>query len=281
MISVLARTSYDNPRAEGRRLIVSLALLAVASIAWYGARGSVVRLLARSSIGCYGREELILAALRQQDSTVPKDARLWGHSLPRPGWLAWASVYEVDHLNDQSTLAKWQLTLADSTLRVRGVIAGDRLYGQPPLDIGGDGAWEVLVEAAPTGLRMTRDITYWAVLRLRARSNELVWLGLVDGSKWAGSRARVKPIWRDGENGTKELAFITVIVTAVPGGGLVFKPPNTVAVFKPEGADGLLRPKLLPGGCGITPWNPPSDAPVRVNPLAELEPVFRQLLPPE
>ena len=279
MISVLARKSYDDPRVESRRLAVGFAFLIAASMVWFGARGGVVRLLARSSLGCPGREGLIVGALRQEGLSIPQDAAAWSQCYPRPGWVAWTSVYDVEHGVDGTTVAKSQVPIADSDLRVRGIVAGQPYHGQPPVDSDGDGAWEILVEGAPSEPPATKDLTYWGVLRLGARANELVWLGLSEGGGWAGKGARLKPVWREGRGGRKELAFITVAAIRAPQGGLAFKAPETIAVFEAEGGSGLLRPRLLPDDCGITPWNPPNDAPVTLDQRADLELAFRELLP--
>jgi hypothetical protein len=279
---VFGRNSYNARRTEVRTIVAGVGILVVASIGWFFVRDGLTVWLAQSNVGCRGREKLILAAIRQHDPTVPTDAEAFSYVLPPPGWVGWRSVYEVRHLSDSSTLYKSKLTLADGKFRIKGVVRDNvKYWAQPPIGLAGDGKWAILAEVHPTDLDVKKnDLTYFAVLRLCDGFNEVVWLGLLDDAKGRAAGARVKPVWREGnEKGTKELAFITVVATRGPQGGIVFKTPENVAVFKLDSEHGLLASKLLPDDCGIVAWRPPNNAPVRVDQLAELEPLFRKLLP--
>jgi hypothetical protein len=125
-----------------------------------------------------------------------------------------------------------------------------------------------------------KDLRWWAVVRLGAEDNEIVWAGMIDTSVWRSRQARLKPIWRDMDgDGSDELVFITVETARTPDGGIVFKPPQTIAVFEWTSPGGVLRTRLLPNGCGILPWNPQGEVPMRVHHTADLDPLVRELLP--
>ena len=279
MTNVLERNSYDDKSVEARRLIALVAVLIVLAGAWHCLRGTLVRGFGAASVGCYGRDGLVRAALRQAGFDISDADQLRGHSLPRPGWVAWSTV-EYETLRDRSQRPKrWQTTVVDGRLRLLGKLPTSYL-DDPPMDIDGDGHWEASIGILASEAERKRPLVYLAVLRMGGTANEIIWLGLFDDSSWSARGIRLFPKWQDTDgDGVQELVFITVVTTRSPSGGIVFKPPETVASFKLDRPGGLLRPGTLPKDCGITPWNPPSNAPVRVDQVSELEPVFLQLLP--
>ncbi len=279
MTSILERDSFDARPIEYRRIAVVMVAVLLAAAAWHGARGRLLYPAARSSVGCPGREKLLAAALRHADPSFPDEPQLWNYNLARPEWIAWSSVRETIPLGDGSWLPKWQVKVADRDLALKGVIAGDRLAA-PPADADGDGSCEVLKEFYPDLDGPQKDLRWWAVVRLGEKENEIVWAGMIDTSVWRSRQARLKPIWRDMDgDGSDELVFITVETMRTPDGGIVFKPPRTIAVFEWTSPGGTLRSRLLPDDCGIRPWKPQGVTPVRVGQASELDPLVRELLP--
>lgn len=280
MNPVLERSCYESRRHEMRFLVATVLVLLVASALWHGVRSAVVYQVACSSIGCPGREALIATALRLRAPQFPDDdPQLWNYSLAKPEWIAWSSVREYVPLGDGSKLPKWQVTVADHNLTVGGVIAKDRL-SLPPADRDGDGLCEVVVEIGPPQDDAEQDFVWWVVLRLGDEYNEIVWLGLMDESIWHSRRIRPKPIWRDEDgDGQDEFTFITVETARTPAGGIVFKPPRTIAVFEWTSPGGVLRTRLLPDDSGILLWSPDGRVPMRTDQATDLHPLVRDLLP--
>jgi hypothetical protein len=278
MTDVLERNSYDDGSVEARRLVAIVAVVIVLAGAWHGLRGTIVRGFGAASGGCYGRDVLVRAALRQAGFDITDADQLRAHSLPRPGWIAWSTV-EYETLRDRSQRPKsWQTTVVDGRLRLLGKLPTS--MDEPPMDIDGDGRWEARVTIPALDADPKRPLVYHAVLRMGATANEIIWLGLVDDSSWRARGTRVFPKWEDTDgDGVQELVFITVVTVSSPSGGIVFKPPEIVASFKLDRPGGILRPETLPKDCGITQWNPPSHAPVSLDQEADLESVFRELLP--
>ncbi|MCH7720180.1 MAG: hypothetical protein IH988_04215 [Planctomycetes bacterium] len=240
-------------------------------------RATVVYQVACSSIGCPGREALIAAALHRRHSRFLDNAQNWRYNLANPDWIAWSSVREHGY---GATRAKWQVTVADHNLAVRGVVAGFWLSVLPPADTDGDGSCEVVKDIGPPPDDAQQDIVWWVVLRIGDEHNEIVWVGLLDESIWTSRRIRLSPIWRDEDgDGRDEFVFVTVEATRTAKGGIAFKPPRTVAVFEWDEAGGILLPKQLPNDAGITLWTPPNGKSVQVEQDTDLEPLVRELLP--
>ena len=249
MTSILERDSFDARLIEYRRIAVLVVGALVAAAAWHGIRGHLVHAAACSSVGCLGREGLIAAALRRVDPQFPDEPQLWNYNLARPEWIAWSSVRETIPLGDGSWLPKWQVKVADKSLTLKGVIAGDRL-ALPPADADGDGFCEVVQEFYPDLDDPQEVLRWWAVVRLGEEDNEIVWAGMIDTSVWRSRQKRLKPIWRDvDDDESDELVFITVETARTPDGGIVFKPPQTIAVFEWTSPGGTLHPRLLPDDC--------------------------------
>lgn len=262
-----------------RRITVAAIALLASSVLWYGMRGTVAYRVACSSIGCPGRESLIAAALRRNDPRIPAHPQHWNYDLAQPEWIAWSSFRAYMSLEDGSTLRQWQVVVADHDLVVRGVITGDRLP-LPPADSDGDGLCEVVKEIGTLRYDAQQNIVWWAVLRLGDERNEIVWVGLIDESVWRSRQTRLRPIWLDTDgDGVDELVFITVEIAQTPDGRVVFKPPQTVAVFEWTAPGGILRTRLLPDDCGILPWSPEGSVPMRVDQATDLDLLVRELLP--
>lgn len=281
MNPVFERSCYDSRRHEMRFLVVTVLVLLVASALWHGVRSTVVYRVACSSIGCPGREPLIADALRHRYAGFPDyDPQLWNYSLAKPEWIAWSSVREYVPLGDGSKLPKWQVTVANHNLTVRGVIAKDRLSLLPPADRDTDGLCEVVMEIGPPQDDVQQDFVWWVVLRLGNEHNEIVWIGLMDESIWHSRRIRLKPIWRDEDgDGQDEFVFITVETVRTPVGGIIFKPPETIAVFEWTSPGGVLRTRLLHDDSGIRIWSPDGRVPMRVDQETDLVPLVRELMP--
>ena len=279
MTGTLQRDCYDAKSVEARRIVVLVAVLIVLAGVWHGLRSTLVRGFAASSVGCYGREDLVRAALRAAGFDIADGDQLQAHSLPRPGWVAWSTVLEYETLHGQSRVPKsWQTTVVDGRLALLGKLRASIDY--PPMDIDGDGTWEARVTVPASEGDPKRSLVYHAVLRMKAAANELIWLGLVDDSSWRSRGIRVYPKWEDTDgDGVQELVFITVATTRSPGGGIAFNPPEIIASFKLDRPGGVLRPQTLPKDCGITAWDPPSRAPVSLDQNADLQSVFHGLLP--
>ncbi|MGD8453096.1 MAG: hypothetical protein PVJ57_14860 [Phycisphaerae bacterium] len=279
MNSLLARNSRDDKSVEVRRLIVLAAVIIVLSGAWHGLRGTLVRAFGASSIGCYGRDALVRGALRQAGYDIADDEQLHSHSLPRPGWAAWSKAVEIEILSDGSRHpTRWQTTIVDGRLRLLGKLSTG--IDEPPMDLDGDGRWEVRVGALVSEPASDAFVGYYAVLRLGASANEIIWLGLYDDSAWRARKIRVYPRWQDTDgDDVQELVFITVVITRSATGGIAFQPPQIVASFKLDHPGGMMWPASMPADCGITSWDPPGGAPVCVEQDADLGALFRELLP--
>lgn len=278
MTDVLARNNFDDRPVEARRLIALVAVLIVLAGVWHGLRGTLVHHFGMASVGYYGRDVLVRAALRQAGFDITDADQLRAHSLPRPGWIAWSTV-EYETLRDRSQRPKsWQTTVVDGRLRLLGKLPTS--MDEPPMDIDGDGSWEARVTIPAPDADPKRPLVYHAVLRMGATANEIIWLGVVDDSAWRARGIRVSSKWEDTDgDGVLELVFITVVTSRSPSGGFVFEPPEIVAAFKLDRPGGVLWPETLPKDCGITSWNPPSQAPVSLDQRADLESVFHGLLP--
>jgi hypothetical protein len=278
MTHLLERSSYDDKSAEVRRLVILAVVVIILAGTWHGLRGPLVRGFGASSVGCYGRDSLIRAALRHAGVDIADGDQLRAHSLPRPGWVTWSAV-EYETLSDGSQRPKiGQTTVVDGRLRLLGKLPAD--IADPPMDIDGDGAWEARVSVLASEADPNQPLVYHAVLRMKASANELIWLGLLDDSSWRARGIRVSPVWQDADgDGVQELVFITVVTTRSPSGGIMSAPPEIVASFKLDRPGGVLRPDALPKDCGITAWTPPGGAPTRLDQTADLEYVFQELLP--
>ncbi len=280
MNTLLERRSYDTRQREIRRLAVVILALLVAGIAWHWARNGLVYHAARSSVGCPGRWGLIAAELRQVDPEFPNDPQRWSYDAARPEWIAWPSVREIIRLEDGSNLTKWQVKVADRNLALRGVFTCDRLSIRPA-DADRDGSCEVMKETYAADLGGPYNhLRWWTVVRLGEKDNEVVWAGMIDTRIWRSRRVGLKPIWRDTDgDGMDELVFITIETARTPDGGIVYKTPQTIAVFEWTAPGGILRTRLLPDDCGILPWNPEGHVPMRIDQATDLDVFVRELLP--
>ena len=279
MNPVLERSCYDSRRHEMRLLAVAALVLLVASALWHGVRRTVVYRVACSSIGCLSRGALISSALRQRYPLLPDDdPQAWSLNWAKPEWIAWSFLQEHVPLGDGAKPPMEQVIVTDHTLTVRGAFAGDVLGAPPPADSDGDGLCEVVLGFG--SLLQEQDVVWWVVLRLGDEHNEIVWIAMMDESIWHSRKIRLKPIWRDEDgDGQDEFVFITVERTRSPAGDIVFKPPQTIAVFEWTAPGGILRTRLLPDDCGILPWSSQGAVPMRVDQTTDFDPLVRGMLP--
>jgi len=280
MTGVLKRGSRDSYATEARRLIVLVVVVALLAALWHGFRGMLVRQLAEASVGCRARDGLIRAALRQAGFDVSESDPLRTESLPRPGWIRWESPLETVTIHKGMTQVKrWQAVVLDGHFRYLGrlSVAGAGLA----MDIDGDDCWEVCVCTSATGGVTGMSNRNYAVLRMRPTYNELIWLGWLSENSRSPLLARlVQPTWQDlDEDGTQELVFTAkMLATRSSAGKNAVQVPQVVASFRLDRPGGIMVPLRLPEDCGITAWQPPDDAPVKLEPLADLDAVFRELM---
>ncbi len=280
MNTLLERNCFDSRARELRLLAVAALVLLVVSTVWHGVRGAVLYRVACSSIGCPGRQDLVAAVLRQREPQFfDHDPQFGNVSWAKPEWIAWSSM-RGHHLPEYPTTPpKWAVTVTDRHLTVRGGFVAAR-PSRPPADRDGDGYCEVVIEVGLPQEVPGLDIVWWVVLRIGESHNEIVWAGLMDESIWHSRRIRLQPVWRDEDgDGRDEFVFITVETVTTPASGLVFKPPQTIAVFEWASQGGILRTRLLPDDCGISLWRPEGLVPMRVDQTADLDPFVRELLP--
>jgi len=275
MNKFLARNLRDPRRIEIRRLWLLAVFLVCGSLGWRAVRDDIVRLVAQNSLGCHGRENLVLAVLRR-NGLVGLDDDVWVscYGLPRPGWMAWTWAHYQPKTNQ---IDRVFFSLADAQFRFQGTIAYNSWIRQPPIDAEGDGSWELLVKVElPWESSMNGE--YWGVVRLKKTCNELLWLGYFDSDVRMRTRTRVSPVWRDSDDGALEL--VVIAETFRPTATRAFTAqPETVAVFKPGAAGGIFRQQSRQKGYGIIVWNAPHGKPARFGQFDELEPLFRALLP--
>lgn len=279
MNTALVRNHHDSVAIEKRRLVVAVAILIVLSAFWHVFRGTCIQSFATASVGCYWRDSLIRAGLRSAGFDISDTDGLRSSCLPRPGWIAWSSPHQYESLPTGAQLIRrWQTSVLDSEFRILGTVPTG--IDVPPMDIDGDGFWEVRIGAPAAEATKSRILAYDAVVRMKPSGNEIIWLGLDDDNSWRARGIRIYPIWSDTNgDGMQELVFITVTGGATASGEYVFKPPQIVASFEVDRPGGLLRPDRLPADCGITSWTPPNDAPVRLDPTVALDQQFHDLLP--
>ncbi|HEV8694078.1 MAG TPA: hypothetical protein VGQ93_07840 [Lysobacter sp.] len=285
---MFARHSFDARRTEYVRLVVCMAGLLVTSGTWHASRPGLIRRAAESSVGCSVRGKLMAAALRANYAEVPADdelwspsagPRLWTHSLPRPGWVAWRSVRRISERADGVTVWESITHIADERLREQGSLRGIEPEW-PPVDADGDGQWEVFCESfgVPLDSLKQRDVRRWAVIRLGVASNQVAWVGLVDGNAWSSRRARLKPIWRDEDgDGVPELVFVTLVINLKPPRTITLQAPQTVAVFAWDHRGGVLGERTPAADQSVIAWDPPL-APVEVPIGADMQRILEELL---
>jgi len=282
MSSILDRHAYDHVRSESGRAAAVLLMVVLGAALWRSLGLEVRCWMASRSVGCWGREKLVAAALWNEEAGIPiYDEGVWRFrkpimmgALPAPGWVAWhRPIVEPNRI-------VYQLWFADHLLRWKGRVFSPQWTRAPPEDVDGDGHWELLLQYAAEPYRpgAPTDARFTAVVRLGEHSNELAWAGLTGFDRPANADVRIYPIWRD-EDGDdlKELVFITRELKSRPAKG--FKPARTVAVLAWDRRSGRLQPRDLPENCGVRPWQAPSGQPAVFDPDEELLPILRRLLP--
>jgi hypothetical protein len=275
MSAILERNARDSSKTEHRRLILIAVATAVAAAAWHGSQGPLIHYFATASIGLDARQCLIHAALCRAGLSVSDEPDVHSACLPRPGCVTWTRHGEWTEQDGISYYDGMSMTVFNHRLEMVGRL--DHYLYSVPMDIDRDGRWEacVMSSASEDG-----SLDYVAVIQLDPSGNAIMWLGLHDEGPWRTRGVHVWPIWHDeDDDGIRELVFVTMTTTRTALGVYTFKPPETVASFELDPATGLLRTRELPDGCGITPWEPSAGAPVPVGPDADLDALFRELLP--
>lgn len=272
MTGMLERQRLPVRRRWVRWLLSAGLSLVVAGGAWRVVRPWLTVSLARSSVGCLGREELILAALRTlyPDRTSPQcgmvsSERRWGSSVVR--W--------------DTPRGTW--AFADGDLEFLGEARLDYAWTTSSADADHAGCLEVVSEwpVTPPSDNPNAAIARWVVLRLHAAHNEV--LGIVTADLTPGraaGRSAVVSTWRDEDgDGLEELVFLSFVRGRLPSGTMGLLPPNVVAVFGWSAPGGALRPRQMPTDGTFVAWAPPDGQPVRTFPQEQLQPLLDTLVP--
>jgi hypothetical protein len=283
MKEFLNRACFDARPKEWCRCAILLVIVLSGSALWYGTRDFVVYQLAKSSTGCPGRNELIVAGLRQCGSLGEDDvAHQLNASWVESSWIAWTIMRECEPAKGAVRFWKSVTVVADLDLIVRGEIEGHSYIFLPPDDRDGDGRCEIVMKMVEAESEASQDLVWWVVARILDGRNEIVWVGLVDEDFWHSRSIRPKPIWRDEDgDGREELVFITVETVRTKNGGIIFKPPEAIAVFEWASSGGILRTKLLSADSHLIPWRPAEPVPLLVEQDADLEQLVREFVDPD
>lgn len=273
---VLQRDSYDTRSAEKWRILVAAACFLVGGTAWHLARDSLLRNLARTSVGCPWREELIAWAVFGREPSAFENELELEYDLRRPAWIALSSPREHESSLHRLNPRDRPIVIVDDELRIRGRIVGPDL-ALPPVDADGDDKCEVVIKFDLRDTEERVNAYRWGVIRLGSEFNEVLWVGLVS-RVWHGRPRTVDAAWRDdhGSN-TSELVFLTIEIFRTSVGKPAFKPPKTVAVFRWDRLSGMLHPQSLPDDGSVLSWTPGKA--VQVGQDDDIYAVLRDLLP--
>jgi len=271
---VLRRDSYDTRSTERRRILAAAVCCLLGGTVWHLAGESVLRGLARSSVGCPWREELVAWAVFGREASAFEDE--FEYDLRHPSWIAISSTREHDSSLHSASQRDRPIIIVDDELRIRGSIAGAKL-AVPPDDADGDDNCEVVLSY---DLRETEEHVNayrWAVIRIGPQFNEVVWVGLVSGILQGRSWV-VDAAWRGNHAASAhDLTFVSIEVFRTESGKMGFKPAKTVAVFRWDPHDGLLYPRSLPDDGSVVSWTPETGVPVGQD--DDMYTVLRHLLP--
>jgi len=277
--SILHRHARHSLVIEIRRIVVVVAGVAVLSVVWRAVHDRVLVAVASSSVGCLGREGLIEAAMRVRNPALPTGAEFRSFRNDDSGGVIMRSLVPLSEIE---TAPDWPdgyyeglLTIADAGFRIRGRLVGG-VSKHRPVDVDGDGRWEVIVHVGGPTIAESDGDDYFLVLRLGERSNEIVFLARVRHSDGASYRCA----WvRSEASGRLELHFIEPTRTMTPVPRSLRWPSRAVAIFAPDAA-GVLRPRLMPLDDSIVVWSPADGQPPQISPLAWLGMEARRRLPP-
>lgn len=285
MSDIFRRQPADTRHKSVRPLLVGIGFVLVASVAWHTFRPHLVRALARSSIGCSLRSDLISAAVLGLYPQFPLGGAGYGGWLmsyrgPTSAFVMWQT--HVEMVVVKAAGRQWKDArhiIADDKLNIIGSV---RSWNSPaaalPGDCDHDGKLETTIGYYP--LNPDLSLECWGVVRLGATSNEVAGILLVDRQPWHKQNTRLQTQWHDEDaDGEHELHVVTVKYGALPGGGVGFLPAETVAVFEWSASAGVLRPRDVPDDGSFIYWVPADGRPHHFSPDTLVEDVFRELLP--
>jgi hypothetical protein len=287
MSDVFSRQAGGDRTKGVRRLLVGAALVVVLSITWHGLRPYLVRALARSSIGCPTRTNLVAAGVRDlypqfPVAEAPHGPKVWSHRGPSHGLVTWQAEPEVEPLKpgDQPRIARY--VLADEKLAYVGSV-----YSSYPPLLASPGDWDADGRVEITGscvsalsaLGSIGSLNAW-VVRPGAMANEVGGIIVVDTQQWQKQSMHLWPYWRDeNADGRAELAFVAWRIGALPGGRTGVLSQETVAVFEWSEPGGILRPRHIPDDGSFLVWTPEDGKPYEFSPDTVVDDVCRELLP--
>lgn len=276
-MSPLHRHARHSSSSDLRRIVAVVAVAAVLSVAWHAIRDRVLVALASSSIGCRGREGLIEAAMRVRNPSLPADAQFLGMRHDHTAAVIVRSTVPMMHnvgAPDPNGLHVGLTTVADTEFRVRGRFVGEVTSFLPPVDLDGDGEWEVAAFVFPSDASKWY-CSYLLVLSLGDRSNKIAFLAQFKPP----SAALHQAAWaRCPTSGGLELHFLALQPGPMTGGMRKWESSHPVAIFAPDVA-GVLRARLAPPSDLMVVWSSPDGQPPEISQLAWLEAEARQRLP--
>ena len=273
MMDLLGRQRRPVRWGWTRWFVMAAVLLVLAGGAWRVVRPWLTVALARTSVGCPERGELLYAALRilYPDRTWPRQGAVPSERQPGSSMVRWATP--------RGTWA-----FADADLKFLGAARLDNMWSTGCADADHDGCLEVVSRclAARSSGSSNATIWRWVVLRLHAAHNEM--LGVVSADwtavRTAGARFDVAATWREEDgDGLEELVFQGIGYGRLPSGTMGLLPPTVLAVFGWTASAGKLAPRQLPADGSFLAWEPPEGEPVWTFPEQALEPLLDALVP--
>lgn len=269
MMTILARHKRTTTRADWRRLLIAVALLALASLAWRLSRPAVIRAFACSSIGSH-RVPLLRMALQERFPYIPLRENAWLESVRGPGapFLAWTNHNWITDLD-----SRWHLS--NGRMDYVGVL-------RAVCQIASFGDWDQ--DRYPEAMCLIGEggELYFVVVRVRPAADEVVVVLPVHiSTRNAAAILSVFGSWSDEDgNGTMELILRG---TRVGGPSAVIRrwPDVIVAIFDWTAPGGVLTPRMLPDDGTVQFWPLPDNRPVVFDPNEPLESVVARLRPPD
>lgn len=254
MNCVLVRPTRSTWREDLARLALVSALLTAGGIGWHVLRPHLIGAVARSSVGCAARSELLAHVLSGAHPGQFQDAyRCWSTYGRRARLVeCYSRVGSED-----------KVSFADHALDPIGSVTCLHVSGYAD-DMDGDGRIELAAWLAAWPPRYPTGVIWSAAVRLGRQDNQV--LGLLMYPQ-QGSPA-LRDAWRDEDgDGLVELVLLAV---PIPGKTTSTQPSPTqaAAVFEWTAPGGILRPRYMPADGSVTFWSPPDGQPL---PLASDE----------
>ncbi|HUU98407.1 MAG TPA: hypothetical protein VM487_21955 [Phycisphaerae bacterium] len=282
MSDIFNRRCRRSPTVAIRAYVVGLAAVLLASVAWHAFHPYVIRALARSSVGCEARVELIAGAIdelypRQRVRVLGGKPMLRSYRQGDRGGVSW--LMDWGRLRpDQAAVAPGLAAVGDLDLNYCGRLRSQAMTGDPqalPGDWDQDGSIEVMPFAIAAAERGYWSV-YWAVVRLGGKANELVGLVAI-GSSTAGGAIQATPGWPDEhDDGTFEWVFATMPRPSADG---TTSCAEAIAIFEWTEPGGVLRPRVLPDDGSMLIWTPASGRPYPFPADKLVDEVCQELLP--